>query len=97
MLYSLILFVETGCTSKLMQGEMCRSLIDTMTRPIMKNMAMAFNIPVSCVYIYNCRNVHRYFPVHVEQRLHVFCKLFLSRRHTASLVIGAFFNNNAIR
>ena len=40
--------------------------------------------------------IHRYFPVHVEQTLHLFCKLFLSRRHTASLVIGAFFNNDAI-
>ena len=54
MLYSLILFVETGCTSKLLQGEMCRSLIDKMTRPIMKNVsveAVAFNLPVSCAYI----------------------------------------------
>ena len=98
MLYSL--FVETRCTSKLLQGEMCRSSIDKMTRPIMKNMsvvAMAFNLPVSCVY--SCRNVlevHRYFPVHVEQMLHLFCKLFLSKRRTASLVIGAFLNNDAI-
>ena len=67
-------------------------------RPIIKNVsavAVAFNIPVSCVYIlYSCRNVlevHRYFPVHVEQTLHLFCKLFLSRRHMASMVIGAFF------
>ena len=44
--------------------------------------AMAFNIPVSCVYIYSCRNVlevHKYFPVRVEQTLHLFCKLFLSK------------------
>ena len=27
-LFTHILFVETGCTSKLLQGEMCRSLID---------------------------------------------------------------------
>ena len=48
MLYSLILFVETGRTSKLLQGE-----IDKMTQPIMKNVsvvAVAFNLPVSCVY-----------------------------------------------
>ena len=55
MLYSLIyFFVETGCTSKLLQGETCQSLIDKMTRPITKNMpvvAVAFNVPVSCVYI----------------------------------------------
>ena len=52
-LFTRILFVETRCTSKLLQGEMCQSLIDKMTRPIMKNMsvvAVAFNIPVSCVY-----------------------------------------------
>ena len=53
-LFTYILFVETGYTSKLLQGEMCRSSIDKMTRPIMKNMsvvALAFNVPVSCVYI----------------------------------------------
>ena len=41
-------------TSKLLQGEICQSSIDNMTRPIMKNVsvvAVAFNIPVSCVYI----------------------------------------------
>ena len=40
--------------SQLLQGEMCQSLIK-MTRPIMKNIpgvALAFNIPVSCIYIY---------------------------------------------
>ena len=49
---------------------------------------LAFNVPVSCVYIYSCWNVlevHRYSPVHVEQLLQLFCKLFLSRRHMASL------------
>ena len=49
MFYSLILFVET---SKLLQGKMCRSLIDKMTRPIMKNVsvvALAFTVSVSCV------------------------------------------------
>ena len=55
MLYSLIyFFVETGCTSKLLQGEMCQLSINKMTRSIMKNVsvvAMAFNILVSCVYI----------------------------------------------
>ena len=53
-LFTHIPFMETGCTSKLLQGEMCRSLIDKMTRPITKNMpvvAVAFNVPVSCVYI----------------------------------------------
>ena len=53
-LFTHILFVETRCTSKLLQSEMCRSLIDKMTRPIIKNVsvvAVAFNIPVSCVYI----------------------------------------------
>ena len=57
-LFTHILFVETRYTSKLLQGEMCRSLIDKMTRPIMKNVsvvAVAFNLPVSCVYIYSCR------------------------------------------
>ena len=96
-LFTHILFVETGCTSKLLQDEMCQSSIDKMTQPITKNVsvvAMAFNIPVSCIYIYSCRNVlevHRYFPDHVEQMLHLFCKLFLSRCRTVSLVIGAFF------
>ena len=86
-----ILFVETRCTSKLLQGEMCRLSIDKMTRPIMKNVsvvALAFNVPVSCIY--SCGNVLevcRYFPVHVEQVLHLSCKLFLSRCHTAYLVI----------
>ena len=50
MLYSLILFLWS--TSKLLQGEICQSLINNMTQPIMQNMpvvAMAFNIPVSCV------------------------------------------------
>ena len=40
--------------------------------------------------IYSCKNVlevHRYFPVHVEQMLHLLCKLFLSRHRTAYLVI----------
>ena len=53
-LFTHIRFVETGCTSKLLQGEMCRSSIDKMTRPIMKNVsvvAVAFKLPVSCVYI----------------------------------------------
>ena len=53
-LFTHILFVETGCTSKLLQGEMRRSLIDKMTQLITKNMpvvAVAFNIPGSCVYI----------------------------------------------
>ena len=47
-------FVETRCTGELLQGEICRSLIDNTTRPIMKNVpvvAMAFNVPVSRVYI----------------------------------------------
>ena len=42
-------FVETRCTGELLQGE-----IDNTTRPIMKNVpvvAVAFNVPVSCVYI----------------------------------------------
>ena len=102
-LFTHILFVETGCTSKLLQGEMCRLLIDKMTRLIMKNVsvvAVAFNIPVSCI-LYSCRNVlevHRYFHVHVEQTLHLFCKFFLSRHcHMASLMIGAFFKNDAIQ
>ena len=53
-LFTHILFVETECTSKPLQGEMCRSLINKVTRLIMKNMsvvAVAFNLPVSCVYI----------------------------------------------
>ena len=48
------IFVETGCTSKLLQSEMCRSSIDNTTQLIMKNasvVAIAFNIPVCCVYI----------------------------------------------
>ena len=39
-LFTHILFVETGCTSKLLQGEMCQSSIDKMTRPIMKNVSV---------------------------------------------------------
>ena len=53
-LFTHIHFEETGCASKLLQGEMCRSSIDKMTRPITKNMpvvAVAFNVPVSCVYV----------------------------------------------
>ena len=53
-LFTYILFVETGYTSKLLQGEMCQSPIDKMTRLITKNrpvVAVAFNVPVSCVYI----------------------------------------------
>ena len=55
MLYSLIYFLwRPDVPVKLLQGEMCRSSIDKMTRPIMKNVsvvAVAFNLPVSCVYI----------------------------------------------
>ena len=50
-----ILLAETECTSKLLQSEMCQSLINKMIQPIMKNMsvvAVAVNIPVSCIYIY---------------------------------------------
>ena len=92
-LFTYILFVETRCTSKLLQGEMCRSLIDKVTQPITKNMpvvAVAFNVPVSCVYIYSYRNVlevHRYFSVRVEQTPSLFCKLFFSVRQKLSLVI----------
>ena len=43
--------MKTGCTGKLLQGEMCQSSIDKMTRPIMSVFTMAFVIPVSCVYI----------------------------------------------
>ena len=35
---------------KLLQGEMCQSLINNMTQAIMKNVAMAFDISVSCLY-----------------------------------------------
>ena len=52
MFYSLnILVVET---SKHLQGEMCPLSINKMTWPIMKNVSvpgLAFNIPVSCVYL----------------------------------------------
>ena len=54
-LFTHILFVETGCTSKLLQGEMCQLSIDKMTRPITKNMpvvAVAFNVThLLCIYI----------------------------------------------
>ena len=52
-----MLFVETGCTSKLLQGEMCQSSIDKMTRLIMKSMSW-LSTYLSLVYIYySCRNV----------------------------------------
>ena len=79
--------VKTGCTGKLK----CVVSMDKTTRPIMKNLsivALAFAIPVSCVYIYSHRDdleVHRYFSVCVEQALCLFCKLFLSRHQTAYL------------
>ena len=44
-LFTHTIFVETGYTSKLLQGEMCRSWIDNMTWPIMKN------VPCVCIYI----------------------------------------------
>ena len=51
---SLAIFVETGYTGKLLQGEMCRSSIDHTTQPIMNNMPIvvtAFDITGSCVYM----------------------------------------------
>ena len=71
-LFTHTIFVVTRCTDKLLQGVMCRLSIDNMTRPIVKNMpvvAIAFNIPVCCIYIYSCRDsleVHRYLSVLVE-------------------------------
>ena len=53
-LFTDTIFVVTRCTGKLLQGIMCRLLIDNMTQLIVKNMsvvATAFNIPVCCVYI----------------------------------------------
>ena len=53
-LFTHTIFVATLCTGKLLQGVMFRLLIDNMTRLIMKNVsvvAIAFNIPVCCVYI----------------------------------------------
>ena len=63
-------------------------------RPIMKNMsviAMAFAIPMSCVYNIAVE-VHRYFSVHVELILCLFCRHFLSRCHMPSLVIRRDFD-----
>ena len=107
-LFTYILFVETGCTSKLLQGEML--IIDQQNDSTDhdKCVCSGHGFQHTCllcihklyIYIYSCRNVlevHRYFPVHVEQMLHLFCKLLLSRHRTASLVIGAFFNNDTIR
>ena len=71
-LFTHTIFVATRCTGKLLQGVMCQLLINYMTRPIVKNVpvvAIAFNIPVCCVYIYSCRDslkVHRYLSVLVE-------------------------------
>ena len=70
----------------------------------MKNMpvgTVAFNVPVFCVYIYSCRKVlevHRYFSVCVEQMPSLFCELFFSVRHTASLVIKhfSFYDTNTV-
>ena len=48
-----ILFVEAQRTGKVLQGEMYQSSINNTTRLIMKNIpvvAMAFDIPGSCVY-----------------------------------------------
>ena len=69
--------VKTRCIGKPLQGEMYLSIsIDKIARLIIKNasvVAMAFDIPVSCVYIYiyiySCRRpleAHRYFSVRVE-------------------------------
>ena len=77
---------------------MCQSSIDKTALLIMSVVAMAFDIPVSCVYTciyYSCRcllEVHRYFSVHVEVMLCLFCKYFLSRRHMASLVCKELLN-----
>ena len=60
--------VEIEYTSNLLQGEMCQSLIDNMTRLIVKEMALAFNIPIS-YFMYIAVEVHRYF---CEQMLHFF-------------------------
>ena len=87
MLYSLILLWRLDA---LVSCCKCLSLIDKTTRPIMPIVAMAFNIPVSCVYIYYCRNVlevHKYFSVCVKQTQSLFCKLFLPIHHMVSLVI----------
>ena len=52
-LFTHTIFVETGCTSKLLRGKLWQLLINSTTQPIMKNMpvvVMAFNIPGSYVY-----------------------------------------------
>ena len=49
-LFTHVVIVTTRCTRKLLQGDMCRSSIDKMTRLIMKNMfvvAMGFNIYIA--------------------------------------------------
>ena len=48
-LFTHTIFMETRCTGKLLQGEICQSLIDSTTQPNMPVVAMAFNVPVSCV------------------------------------------------
>ena len=84
-LFTRILFVKAIHTSKLLQSEMCRSLIDKTIRPIVKTcLWWPWLQVVSCVYqymIYSCRDqleVHRYlyFSVCVEQTLH-FLQAFL--------------------
>ena len=47
-LFTYILFVETGCISKLLQGRQD----DSTNHENMPVVAVAFNVPVSCVCIY---------------------------------------------
>ena len=65
--FSHTIFVETQCTSKLLQGEMCRSSIDNMTWLIMKNMpVVGIWLLTHLCPVYSCRGnleVHRYFLV----------------------------------
>ena len=48
-LFTHAIVVKTGCTGKLLQGEICRSSIDKTKN--MSVIAMAFDLPASYVYI----------------------------------------------
>ena len=51
-LFTHILFVETGCTSKLLRGEMCRSLIDSTDHEKHVSSGCGFQLTcLLCIYI----------------------------------------------
>ena len=89
-LFTNIHIVMTGCTGKLLQGEMCQSSINKTTRPIMKIVyvvAMAFNLPASYVYIYIAIGVSQKSTGTCRTNFMLLLQAFLDKIPSASLVI----------